>query len=96
VGLATANRGDRIDVGSLADGELDRLERNNALMPAGEETDPSQIEASLVRAALERALNPLDVVREDFGGARLGQPAAARRAPNGGPHDRGHGRGPGG
>jgi hypothetical protein len=67
VGLAMANRGDVIEVASLADGELDRLELNGALMPAGEEMEPGQVEATLVRAALERALNPLDVVREDFG-----------------------------
>jgi hypothetical protein len=67
VGLGMANRGDTLDVDTLADGELERLELNGALMPAGQETDPAQIEATLVKAALERALNPLDVVREDFG-----------------------------
>jgi hypothetical protein len=67
VGLGMANRGDVLDLSTLADGELDRLERSGALMPVGAEVAPGDVEAKLVAAALARALNPLDVVREDFG-----------------------------
>lgn len=78
VGLASASRGDRIDTDSLADGELDRLERSAGLMPAGQEVAPEEIEA-----VLARALNPLDVTREDFGAPVSVSPPGMGMAPRG-------------
>jgi hypothetical protein len=63
VGLKSKVRGEMIDVSTLADGELERLERNGALMPEGAEVTPGE----RLEEALRRALNPLDVMREDAG-----------------------------
>jgi hypothetical protein len=62
VGLKTAPRGAFIDTASLADGEIERLERNGALMPQGREVDPDRLEETLARA-----LNPMDVAPIDYG-----------------------------
>jgi hypothetical protein len=62
VGLKTAPRGAFIDTASLADGELERLERNGALMSQGREVDADRLEETLARA-----LNPLDVAPIDYG-----------------------------
>lgn len=62
VGMAIAHRGGKLDTETLAAGELERLERNGALMPVGSEVPSERLEE-----ALFRALNPLDVAREDFG-----------------------------
>lgn len=67
VGLASKSRGDTIDVSTLADGELERLESLGVLVPAGQEVAGGDIESRIVQAALDRALNPMDVMREDFG-----------------------------
>lgn len=78
VGLASAARGAPIDTDTLADGELERLERHGGLMPAGQEVTPEAIEE-----VLARALNPLDVVREDFGAPLSVSPPSMGAEPRG-------------
>lgn len=62
VGIRIAQRGTTIDTATLADGELERLERNGALIREGGEVPADRLEE-----ALTRAVNQADVVREDFG-----------------------------
>jgi hypothetical protein len=57
--LRSKNRGDTIDTDTLADGELERLERSGSFVPVGLERP-----AELLEEAMLRSLNAFDVVRE--------------------------------